>query len=210
MKIICHRGLWEHNSEKNSKVAFLRGYEFGFGTETDIRDLNGEVVISHDPPHSLCLRFSDYLDITPKDVLIALNVKSDGIAMTVGQILKEKRHSNLFFFDMSIPDLFSYRKLQLPFAVRVSEFEPFKSGLELDAKYIWLDCLDSLWYSTQQLESLLNTGKKIVIVSEELHGRNHNEQWSQIKKLRDQEQIVLCTDFPLDAVAYFGCGIGKD
>ena len=48
MQIISHRGYWEKAAEKNSTVAFQRSFQLGFGAETDVRDFNGELVISHD------------------------------------------------------------------------------------------------------------------------------------------------------------------
>ncbi|MDB5448782.1 MAG: hypothetical protein JWQ97_4099, partial [Phenylobacterium sp.] len=50
MRIISHRGYWREPSEKNSRTAFARTLEAGFGTETDVRDLVGQLVVAHDPP----------------------------------------------------------------------------------------------------------------------------------------------------------------
>ena len=50
MRILAHRGYWKKPEEKNSKTAFLRALEFGFGIETDLRDSGGQVVVSHDMP----------------------------------------------------------------------------------------------------------------------------------------------------------------
>jgi glycerophosphoryl diester phosphodiesterase len=49
-RILAHRGYWLEPGEKNSLSAFRRAFEGGFGIETDIRDLDGELVVSHDPP----------------------------------------------------------------------------------------------------------------------------------------------------------------
>jgi glycerophosphoryl diester phosphodiesterase len=48
LKIISHRGFWITPSEQNTEVAFIRALECGFGIETDIRDVSGDLVISHD------------------------------------------------------------------------------------------------------------------------------------------------------------------
>jgi glycerophosphoryl diester phosphodiesterase len=50
MKIIAHRGMWFNKHEQNTLVAFERALENGFGIETDFRDFNGSLVISHDLP----------------------------------------------------------------------------------------------------------------------------------------------------------------
>ena len=52
MLIISHRGYWGQNVNKNTKDAFKRSFNLGFGTETDIRDHDGTLVISHDPADS--------------------------------------------------------------------------------------------------------------------------------------------------------------
>ena len=45
MKIISHHGFWHIPSEKNTETAFCRSFELGFGTETDVRDSLGALVI---------------------------------------------------------------------------------------------------------------------------------------------------------------------
>ena len=52
IQIISHRGFWKNDEEKNTLEAFQKSFSNGFGIETDIRDLDGRIVISHDVPHS--------------------------------------------------------------------------------------------------------------------------------------------------------------
>ena len=52
MQIISHRGFWKSKNEQNTIISFQRSFENGFGIETDIRDLNGKLVISHDIPQN--------------------------------------------------------------------------------------------------------------------------------------------------------------
>ena len=49
-QIIAHRGYWCCEKEQNSERAFRKALSGGYGIETDVRDLNGEIVISHAPP----------------------------------------------------------------------------------------------------------------------------------------------------------------
>lgn len=207
MKILCHRGYWQNSTEKNSKNAFLRGYLLGLGTETDIRDVKGQVVISHDPASSDAMTLDDFLRITPRHLMLALNVKSDGLAAWAREILRHHDHQQYFFFDMSIPDLMSYRKMKLPYAVRVSEYEILQSGLEQDADFIWLDGFVSAWYGKQDIDALLNTQKTLVVVSEELHGRPHALQWKLLHAYQGSTNLMLCTDYPEQAMAYFGVSL---
>ena len=48
MKILCHRGAWKFETEKNSVAAIKKAVSLGYGFESDIRDYRGELVISHD------------------------------------------------------------------------------------------------------------------------------------------------------------------
>ena len=50
MIILSHRGYWKSEKERNQEVAFHRSFDLGYGTETDIRDIQGKLVISHDMP----------------------------------------------------------------------------------------------------------------------------------------------------------------
>lgn len=61
MLFLSHRGRWLEPSEKNTEAAFVRWFAQGFGTETDVRDLDGQVVISHDPPRSGAMPLARFL-----------------------------------------------------------------------------------------------------------------------------------------------------
>ena len=50
MIILSHRGYWKSEEERNQEVAFHHSFDLGYGTETDIRDIQGKLVISHDMP----------------------------------------------------------------------------------------------------------------------------------------------------------------
>ena len=52
MQLLAHRGLWNRPEEKNSLQALTASFNLGIGVETDIRDCDGSLVISHDPPRS--------------------------------------------------------------------------------------------------------------------------------------------------------------
>ena len=50
MEIIAHRGFWRKKTDQNTIGAFKLALNNHFGIETDIRDQNGQLVISHDIP----------------------------------------------------------------------------------------------------------------------------------------------------------------
>ncbi len=66
--------------------AFRLELEKGYGIETDIRDRQGELVISHDMPCGGECSFSELLKIYKtigNQTTLAINIKSDGLARTV-------------------------------------------------------------------------------------------------------------------------------
>jgi hypothetical protein len=203
VNIICHRGYWLSPEEKNTSASFKRAFDLGLGIETDLRDLNGEIVISHDPPKGGEITLSDFLESTPRNLPLALNIKSDGIAVKVREELVRVGHKNFFFFDMSIPDMQEYINMNLPIAARISEYEGFVESLFIKANNIWLDMFCSLWYSRDDIIKLINSGKHIYIVSAELHGKSIDEQWKLLETFKSSENLTLCTDHPLEAIRRF-------
>lgn len=209
MKIISHRGLWKNDNEQNKLVAFENSFINGFGTETDVRDLNGELVISHDIPVTkkqiMTLDdFFKYYQSINKDLLIALNIKSDGLQHKIEKLIDKHDILNYFLFDMSIPDSIKYLDKGLNIYLRQSEFEieiPFYDKI----KGIWLDCFDSIWFDKELIVNHLNNDKTVCIVSEELHGRPYKPLWKLLKKwrLNLNKKVILCTDFPELANKFF-------
>jgi glycerophosphoryl diester phosphodiesterase len=206
MEIISHRGYWKKPSEKNSTQAFEKSFSLGFGTETDVRDYNGELVISHDIPScdsilisDFFLQYSNYQANT-----LALNIKSDGLVKLLTDKLSEFSITNYFVFDMSIPDSLSYLNSGVNVFLRHSEIESDMS-LYNKCKGVWLDAFFSEWYDGEIIHNHLANNKKVCIVSAELHGRDNLEQWVKLKALDfiQTDQVILCTDVPEKAYKYF-------
>ena len=203
MKYLAHRGLWNQQEEKNSTRSFIKAIEKGFGIETDIRDYLGKLVVSHDIPteSSLPLDVSLFKTING---LIAWNIKSDGLIPLIKSAFEESLLSKSVFFDMSIPETIQFRKHDLPYLVRLSEYETINQ-LSDSAVGIWIDSFHKLWFDLPLLTRILELGKTIVFVSFELHHRDHENLWKFIKNhgLHLNENIYLCTDIPLQAKEYF-------
>jgi glycerophosphoryl diester phosphodiesterase len=208
MEIISHRGYWKSIEEKNSKAAFKRSFDMGFGTETDIRDYKGELVISHDIANSTCINLDSFLELYLKynnpNLSLALNIKSDGLQTKLVEQLKESGIENYFVFDMSIPDTIGYLNNKTPFYSRQSEYEKTPVFYE-NCSGIWLDGFEGNWFNKDILIDHINKHKKIAIVSSELHKRDPEELWSFIKsnELHTEKNIILCTDIPGEAKQYF-------
>lgn len=206
MKILCHRGVWNTSAEKNSAAALVFALNQGLGIETDIRDCAGELVISHDPPLAGHLYHVESLlhayQQSGHSPMLALNIKADGLASRLCDLLARYNIDNYFVFDMSVPDLLDYKKTAMSFAVRLSEYEA-QSPLFEHAEFVWLDAFENEWYSTSEIERLLACGKKIAVVSPELHRREHRALWTALKQYETDERLFLCTDFVQEARGFF-------
>lgn len=205
MIILSHRGYWKLEEERNRAAAFQRSFDLGYGTETDIRDIQGKLVISHDMPRGDEITFEEVLQIMDgRNLPLALNIKADGMAEEILRLLKQYNHTNYFTFDMSIPDMVMQLKTELIVFTGLSDI--LSPAVLLDqAKGIWLDCFNSDWYDSKLVDTYLEMGKPVCIVSADLHKRNIKRQWEIIKQCShfSSGSLMLCTDYPEIAKEFF-------
>ncbi len=210
MEFLAHRGLWFQKDERNSLDALFKGLDEGYGLETDIRDINQELVISHDMPElgksiNLNELFIYYRENNLTSTL-ALNIKCDGLQEILNQRLINYGITNYFVFDMSVPDTLGYFKKDMRTFVRRSDVE-YHPELALNAHGIWLDELKGPWIDADLILKLANETDYVCIVSPELHGREYQGQWDAIMKAMDQGcpsgKLMLCTDKPREAEEFF-------
>lgn len=207
MYIVAHRGFWKKASEKNTEASFRRAFELGFGVETDIRDHQGVLVISHDIPSKGCMTFEYFLNIYieyKNNSVLALNIKSDGLHEKIEFSLKKFDVHNYFVFDMSVPDMLGYHSRQINVFSRVSELE-YSKKLNLASRGIWLDQFYGNWYTEEYLIDLIKEHNAACVVSPELHSRDYLSCWNMLSKI-DKDisgKILLCTDFPDKAKEFF-------
>jgi hypothetical protein len=196
----------------NSKVALRRALEAGFGLETDLRDLNGSLVISHDPARleAIELTFPDllelYLQIGTGGVL-ALNVKADGLAPQIKAALEGSKIERYFVFDMSVPDTRAYLSAGMRVFTRRSEYET-GSALDEAAVGLWLDAFEASHVPADLLATALDSRLSVALVSPELHHRPHLEAWHKWRDILKERQHVaeramICTDRPDIAHQFF-------
>jgi hypothetical protein len=208
MKFIAHRGFWYKPEEKNTFEAFERAIINGFGIETDFRDCNGQLIISHDVPIHLNSTAFDFIKLikkSPPNLLHAINIKSDGIHSMIKNCFSIIEHDQYFVFDMSIPDALSYINSKLPFFVRCSEYEEVNSYLLDNSKGVWLDSFNSDWFDQNLINSFFILNKIVCIVSPELHKRPYLHMWKFLKDydFHKYNDIFLCTDYPQQAKEFF-------
>lgn len=203
MIVLSHRGYWHAPDERNTDVAFRRSFDLGFGTETDVRDLAGKLVISHDPPVGGEMPLEQYLALPGVSGLPqAINVKADGLAKPIGEALRAAGVADWFVFDMSLPDTLQQIKAGNPVFVRMSEYEPTPQLLG-QAAGVWLDAFESRWWTAATIEALIDGGKRVCVVSPELHRRAHLEAWEALRAVATLPGLMLCTDLPETARTFF-------
>jgi len=124
MKVLSHRGYWTSPSEKNTVPAFARSFALGFGTETDVRDSQGELVIAHDMPRGGEMTLAAFLHLASRRRLpLALNIKAGGLAHSLAAQMRGYA-GEWFVFDMSVPDLRAHLAAGNPVFTRLSDLEP--------------------------------------------------------------------------------------
>ncbi|WDL73754.1 hypothetical protein [Helicobacter winghamensis] len=223
MQIIAHRGWWESEWQKNQIVAFKKEFDFcsnlpldnhlvgvGGGVETDIRDYNGLLVISHDIATKDSLSLEEFFHLYSSyninsNSTLALNIKSDGLQSILKTMLEKYNIQNYFVFDMSIPDALGYIKLGFNLFTRQSEYEKNPSFYN-EAKGVWLDEFHSHWINEQIIKEHLNNNKQICIVSPDLHKRDYQKEWQEYKEIEvklNGANLMLCTDKVIEARRFF-------
>lgn len=203
MRILSHRGYWKNNSEKNCEEAFSRSFNLGFGVETDVRDCNENLFISHDMPTENDMKLEFLLKLlSNRQLPLAINVKSDGIARPLRKAMDEADVKDWFVFDMSVPDMREHIKIGNPVFTRMSEVEQSPIWLE-SAKGVWLDAFEVQWFSRETIEALISANKQVCVVSPELHGRDYHYVWDMIAPIANEPGLMLCTDHPECAYDFF-------
>lgn len=204
MIILAHRGWWEDAAEKNSEQALRRAFDAGFGVETDLRDHDGEIVVSHDPPtggrHITLDQLLAWYARAGEPGRLALNVKADGLQQGMADGLVRHGISHAFVFDMAVPDAIVSIRRGLPCFTRESEFEV--PSFRDKAQGVWMDCFEEDWIGEEHVRTHLADGLSVALVSPELHGRAFEQAWQQWSGLA-AEDVMLCTDHPAEAARHF-------
>ena len=209
--IIAHRGLWHDPKQKNSPSALTDAMEHGFGIETDFRDMAGTLYISHDPVMSdaqqTAAEFFQTYSAQSSSGRLALNIKADGLQQMLIDALAGANIDNTFVyaFDMAVPDALEFLKTNLPCYTRVSEYESEPSFIDR-ADGVWVDNFTGDFPQIKLAQQYIDAGKRVAIVSPELHGRDHTVLWDEIyqAELHLNPLFEICTDYPVAAQKLFG------
>lgn len=204
---LAHRGLWVDGDAPNSLAAFRAAFRRGWGAELDVRDLGGALVVSHDPPRDGAPSFESVVDAyleAGAPGALAVNVKADGLEAMVAGALAGVDAGRWFAFDMSVPDSLRYLRAGLPSFTRHSDLEPDPASYE-QAAGVWLDDFGGGWIAEATIAAHVGAGKRVAVVSPELHGRDHRAAWSEWRNwdVWGSGHVLLCTDRPAEAEEVF-------
>ena len=208
MKIISHRGYWRLKHEKNSLIAFERTFSLGYGTETDFRDRDGQLVVAHDLPGPNSLLAEEFFKIfsrSDRTLTLAINIKADGLQGLLKAALVKHGVKDYFLFDMSVPDAVFSIQQGLRVFTRQSDLEP-QPSFYAQAAGVWMDAFfDDSWLSPDTILAHLQAGKQVCLVSPELHQRAHLAFWENLRAhpMSRDDRLILCTDLPEVATAFF-------
>lgn len=205
LELLAHRGYWLAPDERNELAAFQRAFAHGWGAEIDVRDLDGELVVSHDVPRSGALPFSMVLDAHAGGPgKLAINIKSDGLQEPLAAALAGADPDGWFIFDMSVPDALVSLKRRLPVFTRHSDEESVPAVYG-DSVGVWLDDFHGGFVTEERIAAHLAAGKRVAVVSPELHGRDHVSAWERWRTwaVWREPGVLLCTDHPAEAREVF-------
>ncbi len=208
MNILSHRGYWNISAEKNTLIAFKRSFSNGFGTEMDVRDYQGELVISHDIANKKNVSLESFFKLYKtfdNELFIALNIKADGLQLKIKKLLDHYKIFNYSVFDTSVPDGLGYLKYNIKLFTRQSEYEKEPSFYE-SAVGVWLDEFHDQWIDKKIIKFHKKNNKKICIVSPDLHNREHLKGWERFKQIEKElgmNDLIICTDHPEEARRFF-------
>lgn len=207
MKILAHRGYWNDKISNNSPRALREALEKGFGFESDLRDYKGDLVISHNIAHEgsqPAEEVFNWLAEFEDRFCFAINIKADGLKELLRDNLEKYHLHNYFTFDMSVPQMIEYADYGLQFYSRQSEVET-QLVLYEKASGVWIDGFWSTdWITEELLKEHIANGKKVCLVSPDLHKRDYADFWERLLRFDiDFSHVMLCTDFPEEAAAFF-------
>jgi hypothetical protein len=208
--ILAHRGLCAPGSAPNSLEAVRTARDQGFGIEVDVRDRNAQLVIAHDPllADEPAASMEDVMSEwtragAPQDAgLVAINIKSDGLGGRILELTRRYPSVDIYCFDMSFPQQRAMRRIGLPVAIRVSEYEAASDALvqaRQERMRVWMDCFERDWFIGDRTAEELVQVAKVSIVSPEIHGRDPRQAWDWIARTSPHSlQLSVCTDRPED------------
>ena len=170
-----------------------------FGVEVDIRSLNDDLILNHDP-FSDGVSFAKWLPFFNHKILI-LNVKEEGLETAILKLMNKFNIKSYFFLDQSFPFIIKSAQANIKkCAVRISDFESIQTAINLEGMidWVWLDCFEGNPISPDIVSICHDAGFKVCLVSPELHGYDASKiEIFKFKYSSKRVQIdAVCTKYP--------------
>lgn len=169
------------------------------GIEIDLRSLNGELILQHDPFINGEL-FSEWIKHYRHKLLI-LNIKEEGLEQMTINILHKNKVASYFFLDQSFPNQFKMSMTE-PDVVcgRLSDVESINTLLALKPGWVWLDSHTGNWdYILDSYAKIRSIKIKTCLVSPELQRNNSVQEIKLLKDMIVRHNLIfdaVCTKVP--------------
>jgi hypothetical protein len=222
IEILAHRAnlTGPEPQSENSVEACRKSLKEGFGLEIDLRrDASGRFYISHDKlPQAGDTALEAYLPLFQQHphAPIAVNVKELGYEEALLELQKKGTFgTNDFYFDFELLEAQTPGRSQtllasLPggggvrMASRLSDRnEPLAQCLASKASIVWADEFDSLWLTESEINAVRDSGRRIYLISPELHGFSREQRLARWSQFKSWNINGLCTDYVLEARDFF-------
>ena len=167
------------------------------GIECDLRYHKGKEYLDHDINKTINNYFLDYQKEEFKDLHVIINFKETGLEINTFKKFFKLFKSTLVL-DIPFPEYVKFKKQGLGKHIiwRLSEYEkPSVSTIKsFDGEWIWLDSFNYYWFDESQLTNYKKEGLKIILVSNELQGRDIKDNFAIVKELMQKKIFdAVCT-----------------
>ena len=180
---------------KVNTLEMLRNMNKRFGIETDVRERNNTIVMSHDPFKDGQL-FEDLLK-NYNHKFIAVDIKCEGIETMVVDLLKKYGIRNYFLLGITLPRSLKLIKSGMRnISFHFSEIEPLGTARNMVSKadWVWIDCFTKLPLDKESY-AFLKSHFKICLGAPDLLGRKEDIKIYK-EQLKHTPIDAVCTDYP--------------
>lgn len=165
------------------------------GIEVDIRDYDGELLLTHDP-FTQGERLEDLLAAYHHSLII-FNVKCDGLEGKILDLVDKYKIQDFFLLDVANPTFVGLVNRGVhQIAVRFSEFEPIEFALTFAGKadWVWIDCFTHLPLNPSSY-ACLKEHFRLCLVSPELQKFPREDIQTFREQLKEMPIDAVCTDY---------------
>lgn len=221
--ILAHRGdlRGPDRATENTVDAYSEALEAGFCLEIDVRrEPSGTFYISHDPvparPGLALDLFEPHFRAHPGRT-VAVNVKELGYEPALAELVLTGTFGNdAFLFDFELLEPVMPGRAQrlirsiptcagVRLASRLSDRdEPLEQALAIPGEVVWADEFDAFWLTEEHVRAVHQAKRLFFVVSPELHGFPKTACLRRWADLKSWGVDGICTDFALEARAFFG------